>query len=231
MAQRVMALDNNNQMSWCTATPENRGKGNCPHKIHQEPGESVQDFMTRAEEYSKLDDNTIQELKEVEKNKDNDYRREEDEEIIKEYLDELDEIAGEKVTNENLDEVLNRLTPEQMNRFAQIGFSAAPTFSLPVSDEHYGEADVENKLYFATLPQNKVGGKMKAIEQMFCKVGTVPTHKDEEYDIEHSYYEGLTPQEYFAKQFTARKANVSKSIDVAKPGYSIWAKQKIRIIA
>lgn len=45
---RVLALTKDGRMTYCSAKPENRGKGRCNHVTHQRIGESVQDFIDRA---------------------------------------------------------------------------------------------------------------------------------------------------------------------------------------
>lgn len=77
---------------------------------------------------------------------------------------------------------------------------------------------MKNKLYFANLPAYGISGNNDAIRQMFDKVGSTPILGGE-FKIEHSYEEGLTPHEYFQRQFMARNALINKSVSTAKPGY------------
>lgn len=46
---KVLALNNKGQMTYCSASEENRGKGRCNHIAHQKPNESKEEFLERAE--------------------------------------------------------------------------------------------------------------------------------------------------------------------------------------
>ena len=43
-----LALTNDGHLTYCTASEENIGKGRCNHCAHQNKGESMEEFMTRA---------------------------------------------------------------------------------------------------------------------------------------------------------------------------------------
>ena len=47
MAKKVLALNINGDITYCTVDPENRGKGRCNHIAHQNPGESTNEFIER----------------------------------------------------------------------------------------------------------------------------------------------------------------------------------------
>lgn len=49
MASRVLAMDKEGNMSWCSVPEDQRGAGNCPHVSHLVEGQSAQDFMIVAE--------------------------------------------------------------------------------------------------------------------------------------------------------------------------------------
>lgn len=49
MAKKVLAVNINGDITYCTVAPEMRGKGRCNHIAHQNPGESTSDFMERIE--------------------------------------------------------------------------------------------------------------------------------------------------------------------------------------
>lgn len=53
---RVLAMNTDGQLTYCTAPEELRGKGRCNHIFHQNPGESQEDFLKRASE-AKLETN------------------------------------------------------------------------------------------------------------------------------------------------------------------------------
>lgn len=53
MSSRTLAVDIGGNMSWCTVSPEERGKGRCHHIGHHEEGESLQEFAKRSEDLSK----------------------------------------------------------------------------------------------------------------------------------------------------------------------------------
>lgn len=44
---KVLAVNVNGDITFCTVDPENRGKGRCNHIAHQNPGESNQEFVER----------------------------------------------------------------------------------------------------------------------------------------------------------------------------------------
>ena len=205
----VYALTVDGKLTKCKAAPGERGRGRCNHIDHQKDDESITDFLSRI-------DNKIKEESESE-----DYNKENyiSQDQIDEFASMIDKIAGTKVTSENLYEVLNTLEPEQIRQIAKIGFDAAPEFSLPISDKEYGQTDLDNKLYFASMPTLGIAGKQTSIEQMFMEVGTVPS-EDGEIFISGNYKEGLSPDEYFEKQFSARAAQIAKSVSTAVPGYT-----------
>ncbi|WP_165061745.1 hypothetical protein [Adlercreutzia sp. ZJ154] len=188
MAEGAWAVTKDGQVTWCTAPPEKRGKGNCPHVDHQrvEDGETTDEFLSR----------TAKQQKNVELDV-----NEEPHEITQDEIDsiasKLDSIVGIKLTEENLNEVLNSLTPDQMQQVTEIGFKAAPMFGLPFSDEDYDQEVINTQMYFANLPDYGIGGNRSSIAQMFDKIGESPMNNGESMDVEHSYKEGLTPNEYF----------------------------------
>ena len=47
MAKKVLAMNVNGDLTFCTAEPEKRGKGRCNHIAHQRPDESATEFMER----------------------------------------------------------------------------------------------------------------------------------------------------------------------------------------
>ena len=48
MSKKILGLREDGTFSYCSSLPENRGKRNCPHKAHQIEGESVSEFIERA---------------------------------------------------------------------------------------------------------------------------------------------------------------------------------------
>ena len=46
---KVLALNVNGNMTYCTCPPELRGKGRCNHIEHQYEGETPQEFVSRVE--------------------------------------------------------------------------------------------------------------------------------------------------------------------------------------
>lgn len=214
MAKKVLALNTEGDLTYCSVEPENRGKGRCNHVAHQNPGESIEDFISRIDEKQK-------ELK-MEKPIDEEKVKSENKEISQETINsiaaKIDEIAGQRLDLDNFKSVLNKLGPEEMSQIVKLSFDAAPKFSLPISDERYEDENIKNKLYFANLPAYGIGNT-SAISQMFDKVGDVPVLGGTS-TIEHSYEEGLTPEEYFTAQFGARDALINKGVSTSKPGYT-----------
>lgn len=49
MPRRVLALNINGDMTYCTCAPDQRGKGRCNHVAHQMDGESPEEFLERVE--------------------------------------------------------------------------------------------------------------------------------------------------------------------------------------
>lgn len=50
MAEKILALTTDGRLTFCTASPENRGKGRCNHATHILPGETTQKFLFRVAE-------------------------------------------------------------------------------------------------------------------------------------------------------------------------------------
>ena len=212
MAQKVLALTVDGKMTYCTCPPERRGTGRCNHVAHQNPEETAEEFAERVS-VQMSQDGPESKSASVEAQPVNQQE-------IDTLAQEIDRIAGCRVTAENIKAVLPTLTPDQIDQIAKIGFDAAPVFSLPIRDADYEEENVKNKLYFANLHQYGVGGSSSAIAQMFDKVGPTPVHGGKIEDIEHSYEEGLTPEEHFAKSYYARTAMITKGVKTAEPGYT-----------
>lgn len=210
MVRKVLAVDESGGLSYCTAAPEDRGRGRCNHVNHQEEGQTTAEFVDMVEKMIAQDgENKFDET---------DAPEQVPQDVVESYADRIDAIAGRRVTMDNFEEVLNTLTPQQIQELNKVGFDAAPEFSLPITDGEYHEKDLENKLHFATLPEYGIAGKMTAIQQMFQGVGEVPS-SDGVVDIKGNYQDGLTPSEYFEKEFSARSASIAKSVSVSKPGY------------
>ena len=232
MAKKVLALNVDGQLTYCTCPPDKRGIGRCNHVAHQMENESMEEFLNRVNnqmesgnadsESANIDNRGIapaaQEL--AHENVAMQNAKPISQEEIDYMAKQIDEIAGCHVTTENFKSVMSKLTPDQVDQISKIGFNAAPVFSLPVRDESYEDENVKNKLYFANLHKFGVAGSSSAIQQMFEAVGATPTHNGKMADIKHSYEEGLTPGEYFAKNYYARQAMITKGIDTAKPGYT-----------
>ena len=248
-AIKRLALNKNGDITYCSVEPEMRGRGRCNHIAHQENNESVEHFIERIsvlqteieenkeKEKASTDPSTKFMSRPSDENFEEDetkiYQKEDFKEISQEEIDalasKLDAIAGQKVTPDNFKQVISNLTPDKIGEITKIAFDAAPNFSLPISDEHYGDENIKNKLYFANLPAYGVAGNTASIAQMFDKVGEVHT-LDDSVNIEHSYKEGLTPSEYFARQFGARDALINKGVSTSKPGHCIFEDSIVTII-
>lgn len=210
MADFIWAIDENGKPTKCKAKPENRGKRNCKHLFHGNVGEELNDFIER---YS-LNEN---EIKKSFKEKEEDIEYGASQSEIESWASQLDEIAGEKVTMDNFDEVISRMSPEQLDQINRIGFDAAPAFSLPITDEKFDEEKINNDIYFADLPDYGIG-KASAMNDMFGSIGMVPTSSGNT-EINSNYRDGLSDDEYFEKQFSTRGSQVQKTITVAAPGH------------
>lgn len=44
---KVLAMTTDGKLTYCIASPENRGKGRCNHVAHQNNGETNEDFVKR----------------------------------------------------------------------------------------------------------------------------------------------------------------------------------------
>ena len=51
MAERVLALTKDGRMTYCTVSPDMRGKGRCNHVMHQNDGETQAEFIDRMNDY------------------------------------------------------------------------------------------------------------------------------------------------------------------------------------
>lgn len=207
----VLALTKDGQITLCESAPELMGVGRCNHVDHLnvESGETEEEFIKRVESSIAIESGVAipEEIKSISQDE------------INSYANKIDQIAGEKVTVENYQEILNKLPPDKLYEIVKIGFESAPEFSLPVTDEKYFDQNLSNKLYFTDLPEYGIAGKRTAIEQMFINVGEVPNDEGSVF-IEGNYKKGLSPDEYFEKQFSARAASMAKSVSVAEPGYT-----------
>lgn len=222
MSKGVLALNVNGDITYCVSPPELRGTGRCNHVTHQTEEETPEEFINRI---NFEQDNEIDKSKNVGK-----QAEEIGQDEINALAKEIDRIAGCKVTTENFHEVVKKLTPEQISEIANIGFNAAPIFSLPIREEEYEDQNVKNKLYFTNMYKYGVGGNASAIAQMFVRAGASPTHKGKIEDVESSYAEGLTPDEYFARQYYARVAMITKGVGTSKPGYCISEDSQVIIV-
>lgn len=198
----VWAIDSDGKPCKCYAKPENRGKRSCRHKFHQEPGQLTTVFFKQhgldtIEDSVKTDSISDQEINDL--------------------ASRIDSICETHVTEENYEDVIKTLSPEQLDQLNKVGFEAAPQFSIPITDEAYDEVNISNKIYFAELPDYHIGGKKNAIRDMFGSVGAVPSF-DSEYEVNSNYRDGLTAREYFEKQFSVRDSQINKTVSVSKPG-------------
>ena len=232
---RVLALNTDGDITYCTCPPELRGTGRCNHIAHQNEGETPEDFIRRIEHISdevKEDNTESNDEKEgLDPNKRVDMRkhREISQKEIDSMAKKLDDICGVKITPDNWKDVFSKLDGDKMHEIVKLGFNAAPEFSLPISDKNYDDENIKNKIYFANLPEYGIAGNMDAIKQMFTGIGNTPTLDGKGYEIEHSYEQGLTPKEYFERQLSARDASINKSVGTAKPGYCIWENSLITL--
>lgn len=201
----VWAIDEDGKPCKCYAKPENRGKRNCKHRFHQEPGESAKDFFEKHKMRTTPEAPADESISQDE---------------IDDYATKIDEICGTHVTPENYAEVIESLTPEQLDSLNKLGFDAAPKFSLPITDESFEEVNLSNKIYFSELPNYGIGGKVKAMNDMFGSVGDVPVYGGETSNISSNYKTGLNSKEYFEKQFGVRGSEVQKTRLVSDPGYT-----------
>lgn len=220
---KVLALNMEGNLTYCTAPEEMRGRGRCNHVAHQNANESREVFLDRISDMVGVN----QEKKtNEEETKQLDSIGEISQEEINKLALVIDGIAGVRVTPENWKDVISKLEPEKISQIVSLAFDAAPKFSLPISDEHYKEETLSNQLYFANLPEYGIAGNKPSLVQMFEEVGNTPT-LDGEYHIDRSYKEGLTPEQYFMRSFGARAAMIAKNVSTSAPGYSIYAKQKV----
>lgn len=210
----VWAIDENGKPCKCTAKPENRGKRNCKHRFHQEPGQNTSDFFKEHGLNMAVCGDPSDPIEEI-----HPLDTQSEEDRINAYASKIDEICGTHVTEENYNDVILGLTPEQLDALNKVGFEAAPEFSLPITDEMYNDTNVSNKIYFSELPDYGIGGKKTAMRDMFGSIGSVPSFV-EEYDIEGNYRDGLSARDYFEKQFSTRGSQIAKTVSVSAPGHS-----------
>ena len=223
----VWAIDKDGKPTKCTAKPENRGKGTCNHIYHADRGMSYKEF---SEEYNNMSleellNGTTAQTREEPREYQDGYSQDE----INDLASRLDAIAGVKVTEENYEEVIKSLSADQLDEINKLGFEAASAFSLPVTDEMYDEINQSNKIYFSELPNYHIGGKKKAIQDMFGSIGPVPV-QDGDSEIESNYRDGLSAREYFEKQFSSRGSQVQKTVSVSRPGHAIYVEQEVTVL-
>ncbi len=216
---KVLAINTSGDLTYCTVPPELRGRGRCNHIAHQNPDETVDQFIERVNESKQAITD------EVEKNLGEEISDDE----VQELSSRIDKIAGVHLTKDNFNEVMNGLSPDQLAEITKIGFEAAPMFSLPISDEDLENESIKTQIYFSKLPEYGIAGNAASLAHMFEKVGEAPYNNGETIDIPNSYKHGLTPHEYFQKQFSARAAMIAKTVSVAKPGHAIYINQMVTI--
>ena len=65
---KVLALTEDGRLTYCTCSPEQRGKGRCNHISHQEERESPEEFVARINQISnEIQKDNVQNKKEEEK--------------------------------------------------------------------------------------------------------------------------------------------------------------------
>lgn len=213
---KVLALNEEGNLTYCTAPEDMRGRGRCNHVAHQNSSETQEVFLERVSEMIGVNQEKKTNEEET-KHLDNIGEISQDE--INKLALVIDGIAGVRVTSENWKDVISKLPPEKISQIVSLAFDASPKFSLPISDENYKEETLSNQLYFANLPEYGIAGNKPSLVQMFEEVGNTPT-LDGEYYIDRSYKEGLTPEQYFMRSFGARAAMIAKNVSTAAPGYS-----------
>lgn len=216
MSGKVLALNDRGELTYCSVPPEMRGRGRCNHIDHQRPGESTNEFIERIDSNIHIDTDECKVENITEENIQYDMSQKE----VDKFAAQIDQIAGCKVTPENLNEVLEKLNPEQIRQITKIGFDSAPSFSIPITEEGRYQAQVENNIYFADLPKRGVAGKQTVMDQMFDSIGIVPGAFGQDTNIEGNFKDGLTDDEYFEKLYSARGSMISKTVAVALPGYT-----------
>lgn len=217
MRKGTWAANKDGVLEMCYSLPENMGKGRCPHVAHMQENESYEEFLDRVNELIELQEQCgdKEELVEI-SNKDQSF-------YAKMKGKELDEIFGQKVTMENFQELYYELPIEKKHEVAQLCFDASEHFSLPIEGLDDDGNDLTDQMYFANMYKRGIGGKATAINQLFREVGNVPSF-DGSVEIKGNYKDGLTPDQYFDKMFSTRMAAMSKTVDVAMPG---WTNKKL----
>lgn len=209
MSKKVLALTNDGRITYCSCDPSQRGKGRCNHVAHQMPGESEKDFLTRAS--SSIKDESETETPEVEEKP---ISKEE----IQELRNKIYEICGtDKVTAENIKDVLAKLDLESQRKVLEIGFEAGKYFDFIITDDNVEEKDIETKIYFSNMGDFGLGAKKSHINEILGSIGST-VGENGEIKIDNNYARGLTEEEWWSLQYATRMASVNKTVSIAAPG-------------
>ena len=205
----VLALDKNGKVTICKASPENRGKGRCPHSLHQEEGETDADFIKRAgdliceegeEEKPQLEHKPITQNR------------------VLELREKIYEICGTRdVHGSNIKEVLETLPLEKQRQIMEIGFEESKNFSFPITDDNFEEEDIKTKIYFGNMGDFGLGAKQRHIKEILHEIGESVSEKGPIY-IKNNYKNGLNDDEWWDLQYATRVASVNKTVSISAPG-------------
>lgn len=221
--KKALALTKDGRMTYCSAPPEKRGQGRCNHLEHQNEGESEAEFLVRISDEMITETQTPSEDKFqshtlIERSDNPDDYHEITQEEIDQFASQLDELAGQKLTLDNFEEVLNSLPAEKIYEIASIGFKAAPMFSLPITDENFDEKLEDNLIYFSDLARMGIAGKEDAVAQIFGELGDIRSVDNGVRTIHKSYLDGISEEDQFHDIMTARDNQIQKSVATSKPG-------------
>lgn len=209
---KVLAATVDGRITYCTCSPEQRGKGRCNHVLHQEDGESESSFIERANLRSdEIESSLIPSSSEIIENPIS------QEDILK-MRQQIYELCGtNKVDSSNIKEVLAQLDLETQRKILEIGFEAGQYFDFAITDENYEEQDLKTKIYFSNMGDFGLGAKKSHINEILGTIGSTVGENGEIY-INNNYKNGLTEDEWWALQYATRMASVNKTVSIAAPG-------------
>lgn len=223
MANKVLCMTKEGKITYCTASPENRGKGRCNHIAHQEENESIQDFMTRVSTEITEEDAEIP--KDSEKIIDNPVTMDD----IQKYKDKICEIAGrDDIDLNNLNEVISSLPPDKQLEIVRIGFEASEYFAFPITDEEFEDEKFKTDIYFSNMYKYGIGAKENHIREILGEIGETVEEKGSG-NISNNYLNGLTDEEYWSLQYATRMASVNKTVSISAPGAAVYKNQLVEV--
>lgn len=223
--QKILALTKDGRLTNCTADPDKRGIGRCNHVAHQEEGETDANFAIRVADINFKHQEEIVEDTTVE----DESAPITQEEILK-GRERLFELLGTRdVTNENLLDIINDLSPQKQNEIFKLGFEYSSYFAFPINFEDEEDKELGVKIQLSNMGDYGLGAKQKHIDAILNEIGDYVTKKGIVH-IDSNFKNGVDEDEWWNMMYATRRASINKTVSVAEPGAPICKGQLVEII-